>query len=87
LLPLYRPERLQDNVHILYAAMHDYTALEEALATPAVAAALAQQGLPSSIAAEVVDTTRYHLQLVETALGENVSKYSAAQVGLIYCDH
>jgi hypothetical protein len=68
-------------VHILYAAMHDYTALEEALATPAVAAALAQQGLPTTIAAEVVDTTRYHLQLVETALGENVSKYSAAQVG------
>jgi hypothetical protein len=73
---------LQDNVHILYAAMHDYTALEEALATPAVAAALAQQGLPTTIAAEVVDTTRYHLPRVETALGENVSKYSAAQVGL-----
>jgi hypothetical protein len=68
-------------VHILYAAMHDYTALEEALATPAVAAGLAQQGLLTTIAAEVVDTTRYHLQLVETALGENVSKYSAAQVG------
>lgn len=73
---------MQENVQTLYATMHDFTAVEAAFSHEGVTAALSRQGLPSSMAAGIVSTAKHYLGVVETAVGEeNMSKYSAAQVG------
>lgn len=76
-----RADRILNNVHLLYALMHEFVPLEAAFAHTAVAAALAEQEIPAAIPAAVVSVVRHYLKVVETAIGEaNTSKYSAAQV-------
>jgi hypothetical protein len=70
-----------NNVHLLYALMHEFVPLEASFAHASLAAVLAEQEISAAIPSAVVGSVQQYLKVVEASIGEaNVSKYSAAQV-------
>ena len=77
----HRKERVAQNVHLLYALMHDYHTVEALFSHPAVTAMLAASGLPADLGSAILGTTKQHLAAVEALGGENHEhNFSAAQV-------
>lgn len=76
-----RKERLTQNVHLLYALMHDLDTVEALFEHRAVTVVLAGAGLPADLGSAILGTAKRHLAAVEALGGENHEQnFSAAQV-------